>query len=160
MKKALVGLVGGLLLLGGVAVTRAADTGSGLAVAPEVPTKQVKHHVVVQVNFNGVDQWKGVFGNIKNLKLALAQDGGLQVEIVTHGKGLELLTSKDPEIVAQLKALSDSGDEVAACVHTCDSHHLTSKDLASYVTVVDSGVAEVVRRQEQGWSYLKGGSGF
>jgi uncharacterized protein len=150
MKKILLGL---LFLLGASQV-------KAIEVSPEIATQKVKHHVVVQVNFNGKDQWKGVFGNIKNLKLALAPDGGLQVEIVAHGKGLELITSKDPEIVADLKALADSGDGIAACAHTCDSHHLTSKDLASYVNVVDSGVAEVVRRQEQGWSYLKGGSGF
>jgi len=29
--------------------------------------------------------------------------------------------------------------------------------LLPFVTTVDSGVAEVVRKQEQGWSYIKSG---
>ena len=36
--------------------------------------------------------------------------------------------------------------------------NVTEKDLMPFVTTVDSGVAEVVRKQEEGWSYIKGGS--
>jgi intracellular sulfur oxidation DsrE/DsrF family protein len=132
----------------------------GSPVRADEGTKQVKHHVVVQVNFDGEKQWDEVLRNVENLKKALAKDGDIEVEIVTHGKGVGLLTTKDPDLQARLKALSDSGDQIAACGNTCNKEHLTAKDLASYVTIVDAGVAEIVRRQEQGWSYLKGGSGF
>jgi intracellular sulfur oxidation DsrE/DsrF family protein len=34
---------------------------------------------------------------------------------------------------------------------------VTQADLLPFVTTVDSGVAEVVRKQEAGWAYLKSG---
>jgi len=68
-----------------------------------------------------------------------------------------ILQTKDADIVARLKALADSGDQIGICNNTCVGRHIKKEDLASYVTIVDSGVAEVVRREEQGWSYLKGG---
>jgi hypothetical protein len=136
----------GLLALGACSPVRADD---GI--------KDVKHKVVVEVNFEGHDQWEAVLHNIYNLKKALAPDGGIHVEVVTLGKGVGILQSKDPDIVARLKVLADDGDEVGICNNTCNAKHIEKKDLASYVTIVDSGVAEVVRREEQGWSYLKGG---
>jgi hypothetical protein len=35
--------------------------------------------------------------------------------------------------------------------------NLQKSDLVPFATTVDSGVAEVVRRQEAGWSYLRPG---
>jgi intracellular sulfur oxidation DsrE/DsrF family protein len=35
---------------------------------------------------------------------------------------------------------------------------LQKSDLFDFVVTVDSGVAEVVRKQEAGWAYLKGGA--
>ncbi len=35
--------------------------------------------------------------------------------------------------------------------------NVQKSDLFDFVVTVDSGVAEVVRKQEAGWSYLKGG---
>jgi intracellular sulfur oxidation DsrE/DsrF family protein len=146
MKKVLVGLIGGLLLWAQGSTVRAEDA-----------AKDVKHKVVVEVNFEGQDQWEAVLHNVYNLKKALAPDGGVRVEIVTLGKGVGILQTKDADIVARLKALADAGDEIGICNNTCVGRHIEKKDLASYVTIVDSGVAEVVRREEQGWSYLKGG---
>jgi hypothetical protein len=146
MRIVLIGVIGGLLVLA-----------YGSAVRADEGEKTVKHRVVVEVNFEGHDQWEAVLHNVYNLKKALEPDGGVQVEIVTLGKGVGLLQTKDADIVARLKALADSGDEIGICNNTCVGRHIEKKDLASYVTIVDSGVAEVVRREEQGWSYLKGG---
>lgn len=35
---------------------------------------------------------------------------------------------------------------------------VTKEELLPFAVTVDSGVAEVVRKQEEGWSYIKGGS--
>jgi|HubBroStandDraft_1064217.scaffolds.fasta_scaffold51886_2 intracellular sulfur oxidation DsrE/DsrF family protein len=146
MKKILMGLAAGSLFLA-----------SGPSVRADEGTKDVKHHVVVEVNFEGHDQWEGVLHNVYNLKKALAPDGGVHVEIVTLGKGVGILQTQDADILARLQALANDGDEIGICNNTCVAKHIDKKDLASYVTIVDSGVAEVVRREEQGWSYLKGG---
>lgn len=146
MKKVLMGLVVGSLVFAFGQLVRADDD-----------SKKVKHHVVVEVNFEGHDQWEAVLHNVYNLKKALQPDGGVQVEIVTLGRGVGILQTKDPDIVARLKSLADSGDVIGICNNTCVGKHIKKEDLASYVVIVDSGVAEVVRLEEKGWSYLKGG---
>jgi len=44
---------------------------------------------------------------------------------------------------------------VAACNNTIRKRELSPSDLTPGVKVVDSGVAEVIRKQEEGWSYVK-----
>jgi intracellular sulfur oxidation DsrE/DsrF family protein len=146
MKKILMGLACGLLV-----------SACGSLVRADEGVKDVKHHVVVEVNFEGHDQWEAVLHNVYNLEKALEPEGGVQVEIVTLGKGVGILQTTDADIVARLKAFADKGDVIGICNNTCVGRHIKKEDLASYVTIVDSGVAEVVRREEQGWSYLKGG---
>jgi intracellular sulfur oxidation DsrE/DsrF family protein len=41
--------------------------------------------------------------------------------------------------------------------NTMRKKNVCRADLLPFVTTVDSGVAEVVRKQEQGWSYIKSG---
>ena len=57
---------------------------------------------------------------------------------------------------AELNWLQNGGVVFAACSNTLRGFHIDVKQLIPGVLVVDSGVAEVVRRQEQGWAYLKG----
>ena len=45
----------------------------------------------------------------------------------------------------------------AACENTMRKKKVTKEPLLPFVTTVDSGVAEVVRKQEEGWAYIKGG---
>ena len=45
-----------------------------------------------------------------------------------------------------------------ACENTMKKKGVTKGQLHAFVSTVDSGVAEIVRRQEQGWSYIKSGT--
>lgn len=56
-----------------------------------------------------------------------------------------------------MQELAGSSVVFAACENTMRIMSLIKADLAAFSTAVDSGVAEVVRRQEAGWSYVKSG---
>jgi len=43
----------------------------------------------------------------------------------------------------------------AACENMMRRQNVVKADLLPCVTTVDSGVAEIVRKQEAGWSYLR-----
>jgi uncharacterized protein len=45
----------------------------------------------------------------------------------------------------------------AGCENTMQREKLEKKDLIEQATTVDSGVAEVVRKQTAGWAYLTSG---
>ena len=58
----------------------------------------------------------------------------------------------------RLQSLSNASVRFAACENTMRSMNVKREQLIPFATTVDSGVAEVVRKQETGWSYIKSGS--
>jgi intracellular sulfur oxidation DsrE/DsrF family protein len=118
-------------------------------------TQNHKHRIVFEVN-SGPDTWTQMLGNIDNARKALGGDE-VQVEVVCHGKGLALLLKTNTEYADRLKKTAGEGVVLAACQNSMRTQKVAGDDLVPFATQVDSGVAEVVRKQEAGWSYLKSG---
>ena len=81
----------------------------------------------------------------------------MQVEIVFFGKGLPMLLKTNTAYAERLKQAADKGVILAACQNSMRVQKVKSEDIFPFSTEVDSGVAELVRRQEAGWTYIKGG---
>ena len=113
------------------------------------------HKVLFEFTSPGKEPSTAVLNNIENVRKTLG--AGTQVILVAHGPGIALLQKAGNDSVEQLCKLSDSGVVLAACENTMKRKNLTKADLVDFSTTVDSGVAEVVRRQEAGWSYVKSG---
>ena len=56
---------------------------------------------------------------------------------------------------ARMEDLARAGVVFAACENTMKKKNVTKEDLLPFAKTVDSGVAEVVRKQEGGWAYLR-----
>jgi hypothetical protein len=81
------------------------------------------------------------------------------VEVIVHGKALAMLTAaKSGAIRERMKRSADGGVVFAACENTMKKQNVKKDDLVPFAKTVDSGVAEVVRKQESGWSYVRSGS--
>ena len=126
------------------------------ALAQESKTPPVKHKIVFELNAPAPSGWDQLFNNVKNVQQIFAADG-VQVEIVFFGKGLRMLLKGNDEFAARLKEASEKGVILAACQNTMRAMKIKSEDLFPFSTEVDSGVAELVRKQEAGFSYIKGG---
>jgi intracellular sulfur oxidation DsrE/DsrF family protein len=111
------------------------------------------HKVVIQLNTADTAAWSGTIGNIKNLQKIWP--GAVQVEVVAHGKGLDLLVKTKTHLAAEVEALAKDGVIFTACENSMKKHNVTKADLLIVAGTVPSGVAELVLKQEQGWSYLK-----
>lgn len=131
-------------------------TNVGHAQNAKSPAASGKHRVVFEVTRAGEDQWKGVVNNIKNLREALGLND-TEVMVIAHSNGLGLLVQKDNKLAPQLKELADAGVVFAACENTMKKKNVTKDQLLPFATTVDSGVAETVRKEEAGWSYIKSG---
>ena len=114
------------------------------------------HRVVIEVSGEGREAWAGVLMNAANLERAFGTQN-TQIEVVGHGKGIGLLLVTDTALAAQMKRLSGSGVVFAACENTMRRKNLKKEDLAPFAVTVPSGIAEVVLKEEAGWSYVKGG---
>jgi len=119
------------------------------------PPKAAAHRVVLELTSGDAQAWEGVLNNVENVQKAL---GRVSVEVVAHGDGLAMLTSsKNGAVRERMKQNADGGVVFAACENTMKRKNVKKEDLVPFAKPVDSGVAEVVRKQEAGWSYLRAG---
>ena len=114
------------------------------------------HRIVIEVNVDGVERWEGILNNVDNLQKAFASDPP-KIEVVAHAKGLGFLLATNESLKARMQAEHEAGILFAACENTMKKQNVKNDQLMPFVTTVDSGVAEVVRKQEAGWAYIKGG---
>lgn len=140
MKKTIVG-VAGLALIAVLA---------GVSQTPSGP----KHKVVFQMTDAQGDAWDSLIGHVTNLQAAFAKDGGSQVEVVFFGPGLSMLLKTNTKYEADLKKLADSGVTLAACQNAMRFRNVKTEDLFPFASQVDSGVAELTRKQEAGFAYI------
>ena len=112
------------------------------------------HQIVIEISGDGDEHWNGLITNVKNLRTALGNEKTI-IEVVVHGKALALLLGKNKEMAERLADLSREGVVFAACENTMKKQGITKDQLHPFVITVDAGVAEVVRKQESGWSYVR-----
>lgn len=112
------------------------------------------HRVVFEVTMEGSEQSTGVLNNVENLRKLLGD--ATEIEVVAHSKGLGMLLAKENELSERMQKLSEAG-VIFACENTMKKKNVTKDQLVPSATTTDSGVAEVVRKQEAGWSYIKSG---
>lgn len=79
-----------------------------------------------------------------------------QVEVLAYGAGIPVLAKGAPT-AADLAAFEAKGVHFVACESAMRAHKIVKGDLLPGVTSVPSGVVELVRKQEDGWSYVKVG---
>jgi intracellular sulfur oxidation DsrE/DsrF family protein len=128
--------------------TLGASTTGALAQAAAKPAR-----VVVQVSDDDSARWNLVLNNVKNLQ----QDFGaanITVEIVAYGPGIGMLKLESP-VSSRLLDATNNGVAVNACENTMRGQKLVKADMLANVTYVPAGVVEIVRRQQEGWAYLR-----
>lgn len=140
-------------LLVALSALLALSTWNAAGAAPRAQTGD-GYRVVFQVTADDPEQWAGLLGNIENLRRALGDDVEA-VEVVVHGGGIGLVLRSDTALAGRMETLAKSGVRFVACENTMRSRNFTKADLLPFVGTVDSGVAEVVRRQKQGWQYIR-----
>jgi uncharacterized protein len=116
--------------------------------------KTSKHRVVFQLDEPEGAAWDSLVKHVNNTRDALAKDGGSQVEVVFWGAGLNMLRKTNTAYEARLKQLSDDGVTLSACRNAMRVLNVKAEDLLPFASEVDSGIAEIVRKQEAGWAYI------
>jgi intracellular sulfur oxidation DsrE/DsrF family protein len=113
-----------------------------------------RHHVVFQLTEAEGPAWESLATHVNNMRKAFASDGGSQVEVVFFGPGLYMLRKTNAAYAERLKQLADSGVALSACQNSMRERHVTAEDMFPFVGQVDSGIAELARKQEAGWAYI------
>lgn len=112
-----------------------------------------RFHVLFQLDEGEEHKQESVLGNVSHLLDDLGEDRTV-VELVCHGPGLTLLTG-ETGFAQQVATLVTRGVAMAACSNTMQARGVPRERLLPSVTIVSSGVGEIVRRQQEGWQYVR-----
>ncbi len=116
--------------------------------------------VVYHVNFDGQSgtSYGAAMGNIQNHINAVGSDN-IEVEVVMHGDGLGLLmAAKDDDgLQTRIGGLKSQNVRFRICANTLKGRDIALDDLydAWDEDVVPSGVAELSKLQQDGYTYIK-----
>ncbi len=113
-----------------------------------------KHHVAFQLSEGDDTAWNSLIVHVNNTMKALADDGGSEIEVVFWGPGIEMIKKTNTAYEERLKQLADHGVKLLACRNAMKNRKLKTEDLFPFTGEVDSGIAEVVKKQEAGWAYI------
>jgi uncharacterized protein len=125
----------------------------GVAAISQTPAAP-KHRVVFQLSEPDGAAWSSFPIHVNNVIKAMAEDGGSQIEVVFYRPGLTMLTKVSKSYEEPLKQLSDKGVKLLACRNARKMRSAKSEDLFPFAGDVYSGIAEIVRKQEDGWAYI------
>lgn len=151
-KKLLISSIGFALILGAAFWIK-------INAAPAPAHQQVRdgktYHVIFEMTEPEPEKWSGVFNNVNHLIAALGS-ADVEVEVVVHGPAIPAVTKDDgAQFSSKFGDLRKKGVLLAACHNSLEGRHIPLSNVQSSFTVVPSGVAEVVKKQHDGWQYLK-----
>ena len=111
------------------------------------------NNVVIQISSGEKEVQKAILSQIKNLLKAMP---GIGIELVIHSHGISFVL-KESRWQKHLENFHQQGVSILVCKNTLDSLKLTKNELFSSTKVIPSAVAHLVKRQMEGWAYLKAG---
>ncbi|MDA8389340.1 MAG: hypothetical protein M0Z76_01145 [Gammaproteobacteria bacterium] len=109
--------------------------------------------VVIQVNNASVTTWRIALANTANLLVA-DHAAHPRIEIIALGQAVVLL-KKDAPYWKKLLALHKQGLRINVCMQDLRRHHLHRADMSPAIHYIPSAIAEIVRREREGWAYVK-----
>jgi len=92
--------------------------------------------------------------NIRNL-IADIGEQDLKVELLTNSEGIKMLLKAEKQYEPPLLELRSKKVTFAVCSNAMKALGITEDLLHSFAEVVPSGVGELVKRQSEGYAYIK-----
>ncbi len=130
--------------------------GCAVANAQSQPKQPSGEHVVLQavVHMNSNSPVRQGHG-LKNIANVLKQEPDAKLEVVCHGDGVKLVVDGESRFTERVKELIKLGVRFIACENTMKEKQIPRDKLLPGVKTVPSGAVEVIRKQQEGFSYFK-----
>ena len=124
----------------------------GSAIAQR-PVGDSVDRVVIQVSDAESAKWNLALNNARNVQQSLGA-GKVDIEIVAYGPGIGMLKTDSLVGNRVADALHD-GIKIVACRVTMKAQKLTDNDMLPEIGYVPSGAVELIRKQQQGYAYIR-----
>ncbi|WP_407308489.1 DsrE family protein [Desulfosporosinus sp. SB140] len=95
-----------------------------------------------------------VLHNISNLIADLGEEN-LNIEMVANSEAVKMLVRNTNVFETALKELAEKKVVLCACANAMRDLGIQKEELLDFVTVVSAGVGEIVKKQVEGWVYIR-----
>ncbi len=113
----------------------------------------MKYKTLFHLDVNNALLIQMVLNNIKNLR-ADSGPQNVEVELVVNGDGVVGFTRNSAHR-EQIGMLASQGVRFAMCGNSLRGLGIAESDLLEETHVVPAGVGELVRKQTEGWAYIR-----
>ena len=111
------------------------------------------YKVVFQLTSDNPKTWSGMLNNVENTLKDLGED--TQIEVVAHSGGLAFLVKQTNQSAERAQVLSEKGVRFLACENTMNRKNINKDQLVPFAKTVTSGIGYIIKRQTEGWSYIR-----
>jgi len=115
--------------------------------------KAERYKVLLQVSDNDPAKWNLALNNARNIQQDLGKDN-VDVEIVAYGPGLGMLKAES-KVAGRLAQALDNNVGLMACENTMRNTKVKRDDMYGGISYVDAGVVHIMKRQREGWAYVR-----
>ncbi|HIF9430564.1 TPA: DsrE family protein [Photobacterium damselae] len=102
-----------------------------------------------------VDQIERLALALNNIIHVLEIEPTMEIELLAHGNAVQGFLVEGNTNLSTIEALSHQGVTFALCHHSLDKFQLSQEQLSTAVTVVPAGAYELIKKQTEGFIYIK-----
>jgi len=95
---------------------------------------------------------RSIVNQISNMKKEMPES---EISIVCHGPGMDFLLKNKSKYIEQLHKMQLNNVQVIGCEFTMKQRNIKKDDLVTYALTVPYALTDIVRKQADGWIYVK-----
>jgi intracellular sulfur oxidation DsrE/DsrF family protein len=127
-------------------VSQAADNHDNKAVAGRAK-------VVFQVSDDDAKKWNLTLNNVKNMQQDLGA-ANVEIEVVAYGPGINMFKFEST-VAERIDEAIKSGVKIVACENSMKALKLVKSDMMASIGYVPAGVTEIIKREYEGFAYIR-----
>lgn len=115
--------------------------------------KVEKYKVVFQLSSDDTLVHKSLVKQLDNLTDAITH---IEIEIVMHGPGVSF-AKNNSRFALDIQKLYAQGIKFLVCRNTLKEKKIKESELLPVAEIIPAGLAHIIKRQAENWSYVKAG---
>jgi intracellular sulfur oxidation DsrE/DsrF family protein len=103
-----------------------------------------------------ISKWKLLLGNVSNLLKGIDNEK-LYIEVLANSEAVKYYdTNQDLDAdISTMESLNKKSIKFVACNNALMAYDIKKDDIIHFVDIVPAGVVELVRKQSEGYVYIK-----
>ena len=112
-----------------------------------------KDAIVLQVSDGDSKKWNLALNNARNAFNDLGKDN-IDIKTVVYGPGIDMLRMESVTAGRSDESIK-AGISIVAYENTMTAKKLVKENMNESTSYVPAGVVQLIRRQQQGWAYIR-----